>query len=403
MVASLCVGFGYAWSVLLKPMEDEFGWSVSEVALSFTAIFVTGAVAALAAGKLMQYFQPRTLVLLGGGIFGAGLLLMGSISSIAELYGSAVLVGIGLGIVCPGATMSNGIRFFPDKRGLASGLLIAGYGLGAVVWAPIAVYLIDHQGLAWSLRTLGTAFFVAIAVCSRFIRTAPQSDPVRTHPTSSDSEPVEGQEADTNWRGMLRSPAFYLLATLFVIGTIGGNLVVGLASPIAQEALGISSVGAATVVSILALGLVGGKLVWGSVSDRTGRLLVFIVMFAVTGLALLVMSEASSYASLVVSMTTVGFCYGGFLALIGPTTADAFGQRDLPINYGIMFLTVAVSALVGPRLGTAIQQADGSFSLAFVIAAILNLIAVVISVLSTLLAGRHSRLLLLTRTTGPRS
>ena len=116
-------------------------------------------------------------------------------------------------------------------------------------------------------------------------------------------------------------------------------------------------------------------------------------MFAVTGLALLIMSEASSYVSLVASMTTVGFCYGGFLALIGPTTADAFGQRDLPVNYGIMFLTVAVSALLGPLLGTAIQQADGSFSLAFVIAATLNLIAVAISVLLTLLARGHASLL----------
>ena len=261
-IASLCGGFGYAWSVLLKPMADQFDWSVSEVALSFTAIFVTGAVAALAAGKLIQYFQPRTLVLLSSGIFGAGLLLMGSIGSIAELYGSAVLVGIGLGVVCPGATMSNGIRFFPDKRGRASGLLIAGYGLGAVVWAPVAVYLIDHQGLAWSLRTFAIAFMVAIAVCSRLIKTAAQSDPVRVRRTPSDSGLAESQEADKNWRGMLCSPAFYLLATLFVIGTIGGNLVVGLASPIAQEALGISSVGAGTVVSILALGLVGGKLVW---------------------------------------------------------------------------------------------------------------------------------------------
>jgi MFS transporter, OFA family, oxalate/formate antiporter len=388
IIASLCVGFGYAWSVLMKPLSAAHGWSAPQVALSFTVIFVIGAVAALTSGKALQYVQPRTLLLIGGGIFGAGLAGVGSASSLGALYGFGLLVGFGLGTVCPGATMSNGIRLFPDRRGLASGLLIAGYGMGAVVWAPVAVFLIGQYGLTWTLRLLGAAFFVAIAVCSFFVRTAPREADSADGPERA-GETAAGPGRESDWRAMLRRRTFYALAALFVLGTLAGNLVVGLASPIAQGTLGISPEAAGAVASILALGLVAGKLAWGLVSDRLGRFPVFAVMFALGAAALFLLASATGYATLVTGITTVGFCYGGFLALIGPTTADTFGPRHLPINYGIMFLTVAVSAVLGPRLGAAIQEAQGSYATAFVIAAFIN--AAGLALATVLMALRRRR------------
>jgi MFS transporter, OFA family, oxalate/formate antiporter len=390
ILASLCVGFGYAWSVLMKPLSAAHGWSAPQVALSFTVIFVIGAVAALTSGKALQYLEPRTLLLIGGAVFGAGLAGVGSASSLGALYGYALLVGFGLGTVCPGATMSNSIRLFPDRRGLASGLLIAGYGMGAVVWAPVAVFLIGQYGLTWTLRLLGVAFFAAVAVCSLFVRTAPREAASPGEPARASETARTGCGRESDWRAMLRTRTFYALAALFVMGTLAGNLVVGLAAPIAQGTLGISPEAAGAVVSILALGLVAGKLAWGWVSDRLGRFPVFAVMFALGGAALLLLASASSYATLVTDITTVGFCYGGFLALIGPTTADAFGPRHLPINYGIMFLTVAVSAVLGPRLGAVIEETRGSYATAFVIAAVIN--AAGLTLAAILVASRRRRL-----------
>ncbi len=380
LVASLCVGFGYAWSVLMKPLSAAYGWSVAEVSLSFTIIFVVGAIAALASGKALQYVQPRTLLLIGGAVFGAGLVGVGSVSSLGALYAFTLLVGFGLGVVCPGATMSNSIRFFPDKRGLASGLLIAGYGLGAVVWAPVAVTLISQYGLTWTLRLMGVTFFVTIAICSLFVRKAPHDfAPARWSGTAADPAQVDSTR-ERDWRAMLRTRTFVALAALFVMGTLAGNLVVSLASPIAQEILSISPEAAGAVVSILALGLVAGKVAWGWLSDRLGHFPVFVGMFALGVAALLLMAATSSYAPLVAGITVVGFCYGGFLALIGPSTADAFGAQHLPINYGVMFLTVAVSALLGPRLGASIQETQGSYSPAFVIAAVINAVGLALAV-----------------------
>ena len=173
VLASFCVGFGYAWSVLLKPIAADFGWSAADVSLTFTALMTMGAVASIVAGKLQQYVQPRTLIVLGGALFGIGMALLGSVQSLAAVYGFAALAGFGMGVVYPGATMSNVIRFFPDRRGMASGVLSAGLRHGRRRLGASAVFLIDQFGLAWALRVMGVAFFCAVAVLSRMVRIGP--------------------------------------------------------------------------------------------------------------------------------------------------------------------------------------------------------------------------------------
>ena len=208
-----------------------------------------GAVAAIVTGKLQQYLQPRTLVLIGGALFGAGLVLLGSVHSLAAVYAFAALAGFGMGVVYPGATMSNLIRFYPDRSGLASGLLSAGAGLGAVVWAPLAVALIERFDLAWALRILGVFFFIALAALSRVISTAPAGyvPDGRTPPqerASAAARPVR----DVDWRGMVRTPQFIALFLLFIAGTLSGMMVIGHGSPIAQQILGITPGAAGAIV-----------------------------------------------------------------------------------------------------------------------------------------------------------
>ena len=222
VLASFCVGFGYAWSVLLKPMATDFRWSAADVSLTFTALMTMGAVAAIVAGKLQQYVQPRTLILLGGALFGVGMTLLGSVQSLAAVYGFAALAGFGMGVVYPGATMSNVIRFFPDRRGLASGMLAAGYGMGAVVWAPFAVFLIDHYGLAWALRVMGVTFFLAVATLSRMVRTAPANFAPQGWSPPLPQVSRSAVVADRDWKSMMHSPDFLVLALLFVAGTCRG-------------------------------------------------------------------------------------------------------------------------------------------------------------------------------------
>ncbi len=392
LIASLCAGFGYAWSVLLKPMIAMFDWTASDVSLSFTVLIMAAASTSIFAGKALEYIQPRTLLLLGAFVFGGGIASLGFTNSLGMLYGLAVLSGVGLGIVYPGATMSNVMRFFPDRRGLASGLLSAGYGLGSVAWAPVTVALIDDVGLMWALRILGGIFFVAVAICSRLVTTAPYNyAPAGWAPAvvkTSQARPRTA--ADKDWKDMMKTPAFWVLFVLFTIGTTSGLMVIGHASPIAQDVLGISPEAAGAVVSYLAVGMVVGKIGWGVLSDRVGRYPVFVIMLIVAALALVVMWQTDTYAPVVLGICTVGLCYGGFLALMGPVTADAFGNKHLGINFGIMFLTVAVAAYAGPRLAAAVTEANnGSYAWAFIIAALTSVAGLVIVGVYMVLARRH--------------
>ena len=153
--ASACAGFGYAWSVYLKPMAAANGWSGADVSLSYAALMSTAAAMPLVSGWALKYVRPRSLLLIGGALFGLGIVALGSAESLALMYGFAVVAGIGLGTVYPGATMANLIRYFPDRGGFASGFLTAGAGIGGMVWAPVAVWLIDEYGLPWALRLDG--------------------------------------------------------------------------------------------------------------------------------------------------------------------------------------------------------------------------------------------------------
>ena len=155
VAASLCAGIGYAWSVFQRPLAEGAGWSTADIALSFTALLGAGAIASIVAGKAQQYVKPRTVILAGGALIGAGLVCLGFVHSLAGVYAFSFLAGFGMGSVYPGGTMTNVIRFFPDRRGMASGILTAGYGVGGVVCAPLAAALIGRYGLTTTLIVLG--------------------------------------------------------------------------------------------------------------------------------------------------------------------------------------------------------------------------------------------------------
>ena len=375
----MCCGFFYAWSVLSKPMMQMHGWTAAQVALAFTIVVGTAAVCALLAGKLQQYMKPSNLLLMAGIILGLGTFLLSFATSLGLLYAFAFITGLG-GITYPGATMTNLMRFFPDKRGLASGILTGGFGVGAMVWGPVIVLLIDRVGLVWSLRVLGMIFAVVIAICSRLVAIAPVAYAPRGWIAPAAATGPAKERPSLDWKRMLRTASFWMLAAVFVLGVMSGMMVTAHASPIAQQKLGISASAAGAFVSYLAFGMVAGKIVWGAVSDRLGRVAVLTTVLGLSVVALLVLWLTNAYGLVVAGIFAVGLCYGGFLALMGPATGEAFGHRHFAVNFGIMYLSVAVASFGGPRLAAAIVEADaGDYSRSFLVAAILTAFGLVLA------------------------
>jgi MFS transporter, OFA family, oxalate/formate antiporter len=400
-IASMCCGFFYAWSVLVKPMMETYDWSSSDVSLAFTLVVAVPGVCTLIAGKLQQYVRPPTLLLVAGAILSLGTILLSFATSLGLLYVFAFVAGVG-GMTYPGATMGNLMRFFPDRRGMASGVLTAGFGLGTVIWGPAAVLLMEEVGFKWTLRILGVLFFVIVAVCSRLVTVAPAGYLPRGWTLSGPAGDAGGTATDgegavdrasrgavgrngaavieKDWKAMFGTATFWLLAVVFVIGLTSGLMVTAHASPIAQQVLGITAEAAGAFVSYLALGMVVGKVGWGVLSDRFGRSPVLVAMLLLAVAALTTLWQTSAYATVVLGIFVVGTCYGGFLALIGPVTLDAFGPKHFPVNFGIMFLTVGVASYVGPRLAAAVVEAnDGVYNQAFLIAALLTVAGLVLA------------------------
>lgn len=378
MIASMCAGLAYAWSVFQKPLVSLFNWSPADVSLSFTLIMSTAATTAIFAGKALDYLQPRQVILLGGALFGIGISGIGYVQSLNQFYLCAIIAGIGLGTVYPGGTMSNIVRFFPDRRGLASGLLTAGYGIGAVVWAPVSVALIAQYGVFTALKILGIICFIVIGAVSSVVKTAPDGyRPGGWMPPMKTSEATHGMEKD--WREMLRDPLFYLLAGTLTLGEITGMMIIGHASPIAQDLLKMTPQAAAAIVGVLAVANTGGKVCWGWLSDKIGRYPIVVILFILGGLGMAALTVVTGYYSFVGAITILGLCYGGFLTLIAPLTADLFGTKNLGVNFGIMFLTVAIAAYVGPLLAAVVKQANnGDYTQAFIIAVFINVAGLIL-------------------------
>ena len=322
------------------------------------------------AGKAQEYVAHRQVILAGGILLGTGVMGIGYARTIEGLLLFSLLIGVGVGIAYPG-TVTNMVRWFPDHRGLASGLLAGGMGAGAVIISPLAVWLIQEYGLLDNFKILGIIFLFIICGLSRSIPTAAENY-VPTKSFYSVKNMAVIATKNKAWREMLRDPVFYILAGMFIIAAISGMMIMGHASPIAQEKLNITPQEASVLVSMLALSNMSGRIAWGWISDKTGHYFAMLLMFLIMGSAMFALTKMNGHDTVVVAMLAIVFCYGGFMGTMASVTADSFGTKYLGVNFGIMFLTIAIAAFIGPRLLAVLNETrNGDYSLAFLIATVL--------------------------------
>jgi len=379
VIINVCIGSNYAWSVFQKPLMDIFHWSTSATSLVFTISSGVVPLAMIVAGTIQDKIGPARGLAVGGLLFGAGVIGAGFTTSLTVLYATyGVLVGIGIGTIYA-CTVANTVKWFPDKRGLASGLVVAGFGSGAALIAPLAASLIDSHGVLAAFKILGTGYLILIPALALFIRAAPPGYvPAGWTPPAKSSN--RAAAADKNWRQMLSDPRFYVLWCVYALGTVSGLMIIAHASPFGQEIIRLTSQMAAAAICVLALANTLGRIFWGWVSDKTSRLSTVVMMFVLGGVAMLVLPAISGFAAFVMVLIVVGLCFGGFMGIFPSITADAFGSRNLGMNYGIMFTAFGMAALGGPRLAAIVKQSNqGDYTYAFLIAAALSLLGIVLT------------------------
>lgn len=374
----LCTGAVYAFSVFANPLSQQTGWSMPDIMMAFTINSAIAPIPMILGGLLADKGFVRWTISIGALLFAAGFFLTGFASSPAMLYLSyGLLAGLGQGFVYSGC-LSNTLRLFPDKRGLAAGIITGGMGLAAVFASPVANALIENHDALFAFRTIGLVYLVIVILASFFIRRAPAGyqPPGWTPP----SQTGKTSAINKNWREMMLTPTFYLIIAMLFVGAFSGLMIASQAAGIATNMFGLSASTAAVYVSLYSLSNSSGRFIWGAVSDRIGRTKTLTIIFSVVPLSLLILAFLPGQISFAIGIIGLGICFGGVMGVFPSMVMENYGPVNQGINYGIIFTGYSLAAFFAPRLAAQIGQANkGDFSQAFYIAIALALVGLALN------------------------
>ena len=384
VLMQIALGAVYAWSVFRAPLATQFGWSISEVTLTFTiSIFMLG-VAAFFGGLWLNRSGPRIVAITGGAFYGAGVFLASfSANRLWWLYisfGFIGGIGLGLSYIVPVSVL---VKWFPDRRGLLTGIAVGGFGAGALITAPVATRLIQTVGVLSTFAYLGIAYLIVTIVASMFMQNPEEGwKPDGWVPTTGETKQRAGN--DFTLSEALRTWQWYALWLLLFLNTFAGISIISQEAPIFQELVGVSAVVAAGMVGIASIGNAFGRVFWAWVSDILTRRLTFVVMFLLQIFLFWVLPGVSVVALMTFLTFVVLMCYGGGFGTMPAFAADYFGARNVGPIYGLMLTAWGVASAIGPLLIAYMRESTGSYASA------LHVIAGVMAV-STLLPILVSR------------
>lgn len=393
ILIQLALGAIYAWSVFTPSLTSE-GWAKADTQWVFAIGLASFAIFMVIAGKKLNTYGPQKLTIIGGLVLGLGYFfagLFGGTNFIALLILIGLIggAGIGLAYVVP---IAVGMRWFPDKKGMITGLAVAGFGFGAMLWVKLAGswgHLIDNIGLSSTFIAYGIAFAVMVIIGGMWMKFPPAGWKPKGFEEATTAATESDNKKEFKSSEMLGKMQFYLIFFTFVVSAGAGLMSIGLMKLYPMEALqanGFSlaeaSAIAGTAMAVffsLANGI--GRIVWGTLSDKLGRKTSIIVMTATQGILVILFTYmAGNEILLYLGATLIGFNFGGNFALFPTITADTFGPKNVGQNYPFVFLAYGVGGILGPILGGMMGDI-GNFALAFTISGVAVLIGTVLMIM----------------------
>lgn len=400
LLIQLCLGAIYAWSVFTpyltgktKDPVHQFNFTSTQTQIIFSVGLAAFAVTMIFAGRWQAKRGPQLVCVVGGLVLGAGYILgsfigtsfLGQVLAIGLIGGA----GIGLAYVCP---IAVGMRWFPDKKGLITGLAVAGFGFGAMIWVKLAGswgQLLAKYGVIKVFLIYGIVFAAIVLIGSIFMKYPPEGwKPEGWKPAASGANGNNPGGQEFNSRQMLRTPQFYALWTTFVFSAMAGLMTIGIIKLFGIDALQkagyneaqASAIAGTSMAVFLSIANGLGRIIWGTVSEKLGRKQSILIMTFAQGIVMLVFYYmGSSDMMLYLGATLIGFNFGGNFSLFPTATADFFGTRSVGLNYGWMFTAYGAGGIIGPILAGLIRDAWQNFHMAFVISGVLCLAAAAIT------------------------
>ncbi len=384
---NLALGVLYSWSVIAKSLtkpvaEGGWAWTSGQASLPYAMACGVFALSMVFAGRAQDRFGPRLVATIGGALCGLGMI----VASLATpqvtwpiTIGFGVLTGLGIGLGYAAATPAAVKWFAADRKGLITGIVVAGFGLASVYIAPLTTYLLSTQHVAGTFRTLGIAFFVATILFAQLLVNPPAGYvPAATTPkkrvgAAESNAPVMHHD-DYEWPEMMKTRQFALLWIMYACSAFAGLMIIGHMAKIAAAQLPSVDLGF-LLVAVLAIGNALGRIVAGMVADRIGGIRTMFIVFVAQAALMGLLNFAASVAALVPVAAAVGFCYGANLSLFPSTTAGFFGTKNMGVNYGLVFTAWGVGGVFGSMTAGTIVDSTGTYGIAYGVAAVLCLAA----------------------------
>ena len=371
---NLALGTLYGWSVFVAPLEARFGWKRADTSMVFTIAVIVFALSFVAAGRIQDKYGPLGCSLAGGILVSLGFYLCAYTTSLNYLYlcfGVIGGLGNGFGYATPIPVMA---KWFPDKRGLAVGLAVGGYGAGSAIFGPLAqLKLIPAYGLPTTFRILGAIFLVMTMFGAFLLRNPPAGyRPAGWTPPVSKT----GAAREFTPGEMLGTRTCYLMWVAYALGCSAGLMVISQLVPFAKS-VGVTAGALSTMTLVVgAVGSAAGRVLSGWMSDRLGRINVLRVMIGICVVAMPALYAAgSNVAALYAAVFVVYWCYGTQVSVNGVAAADFWGLRNAGVNYGILFTAWGVAGTIGPRIGGVLYDRYHNYQAAFYTAAALAFVA----------------------------
>ena len=365
VVLQVVLGSVYAWSVFRVPLTKQFHWTIPQVTLTFTISICVLGVAAFFGGLWLNRSGPRVVALTGAFLYGAGTLLASfSGDRLWWLYLSyGVISGTGLGFayIVPISVL---VKWFPDRRGLITGIAVGGFGAGALVTAPVATHLIQTVGVLPTFAYLGAAYALLGLLTAYFM----QNPPAGWSPagwTPSIKLTAQRSAKEYTLKSALMTWQWWALWLILFLNSSAGISVISQESPIFQELGKVTVIVAAGMVGVVSIGNAFGRVFWAWISDILTRRFAFVVMFLLQVILFWVLPTISSATLLTVLSFIILMCYGGGFGTMPAFTADYFGSKNVGPIYGLMLTAWGAASAFGPLLIANMRQATGTYRSGF--------------------------------------
>lgn len=367
-------GLIYMWSVLSKSLIDDLGFTSKQASLPYTTFTISFVIAMILFGKIQDTKGPRLVATLGCILMGLGLILSGLFTTpIMLVFTMGIVAGAGVGILNV-STSPPVVKWFPpEKKGMVTGIVVAGAGLSSTMYSPLANYLLKNIGIHKTFIYMGIAALISSIIMAQLLKNPSQAD-------LEDKEKAEGPKVkvqDFTWYEMLKSAYFYKLWIMLAFSSSAGLMIIGHIVTIAR--IQANWEGGFILVILISIFNTIGRILGGTLSDKIGRLNLMKIIFTLQAVNMILFVNYSNAVVLGIGVAIVGLCYGAAFPVFPAAITDLYGLKNYGINFGLVFTGWALGGIIGPMIAASIFDSVGNYSSAYIVAAVLLVISIVIA------------------------